>query len=221
MFIDKIIVINLERATERKERLIESFKRVNFDISNVVFLPAFDADILDNFFDRNFFGKAMGRTFAKGELCCTLSHIMAIKMAKTLNYKNILILEDDIELCDDFLDRLNMLGQQLPENWEQIYIGGIINTNGKKISENIFETVGDTMMGTHSYLLNHTVYDLVSNKLLEFNSATDGEYNLLHKSGELKSHIFIPLLTYQYDGYSYITYTDKKMKSMTNKHFKQ
>jgi GR25 family glycosyltransferase involved in LPS biosynthesis len=221
MFIDKIIVINLQRATERKNRILESFKRVGVHSNDVLFLPAFDADILDDYFDRKFFGKSMGRTFAKGELCCTLSHISAIKMSKALKYENVLILEDDVELCDDFLERVNNLGNQLPENWGQIYIGGIINGLGDKVNENIYKIRTDTMMGTHSYLLNHSVYDLISDKLLEFNSATDGEFNIIHKSGIMDTYIYNPLMTYQYDGYSYITYRNKDMKKMTNKYFKQ
>ena len=77
------------------------------------------------------------------------------------------------------------------------------------------------MLGTHSYLLNETAYDKITNKLLEFNSSTDGEYNILHKKKNIISYIHIPLMTYQYDGYSYITCSDKNMKNMTNKYYKQ
>ena len=76
-------------------------------------------------------------------------------------------------------------------------------------------------MATHSYLLNNTVYDLVCDRLLEFNTATDGEYNKLHRENKLEAHVFIPLLTYQYDGYSYISNNNKQMKSMTSKFFKR
>lgn len=219
MFVDKIIVINLDRAIERKKRLLESFKRVGISDDDVLFLSAFDGNILDDFFDRSFFGKSMGRTFAKGELCCTLSHISAIKMAKSLNYESVLILEDDIELCDDFIQKMNDLENHLPSKWGQIYIGAIISEPGDSIGKNLYRIKYDSVLGTHSYILHNSVYDMVSNKLLEFNSSTDGEYNILHKNNIIDAYIHIPLLTYQYDGYSYITYGEKKMEHITKKYF--
>jgi GR25 family glycosyltransferase involved in LPS biosynthesis len=221
MFIDKIIVINLDRAKERKTQLVESFNRVGVNSNDVLFLSAFDGEYLNNSFERTILGESMGRTFAKGEICCTLSHIAAIKIAKTLGYKNILVLEDDIELCDDFLSRIDGIENQLPENWDQIYVGAIVSGLSNKISENIYNIKTDSMMGTHSYLLNCSAYDLVSNKLLEFNTSTDGEFNILHTNKMLNTFIYVPFLTYQYDGYSYITNGDKKMKSMTDKYFKK
>lgn len=220
MFIDKIIVINLDRAEERKTKLIESFNRVGINTNEVLFLSAFDGESLNNNFERTIIGEYMGRTFAKGEICCTLSHITAIKIAKTLGYKNILILEDDVELSDNFLEMIDNLEKQLPENWDQIYLGAIVSGLGDKISENIYKINTDSMMGTHSYLLNSSVYDLVSNKLLGFNTSTDGEFNILHINNILNSFIYVPFLTYQYDGYSYISNTNKAMKNMTNKFFK-
>jgi GR25 family glycosyltransferase involved in LPS biosynthesis len=221
MFIDKIIVINLDRAKERKNKLLSSFDRVGIKDGDVLFLSAFDSEFLNNDFDRKIFGVDMGRTFAKGEICCTISHIMAIKIAKSLNYKKILILEDDIEICDEFIDKINNLENQLPKEWDQIYIGAILSTLGEKITENLHTINTDCMLGTHSYLLNETAYDKITNKLLEFNSSTDGEYNILHKKKNIISYIHIPLMTYQYDGYSYITCSDKNMKNMTNKYYKQ
>lgn len=219
MFIDKIIVINLDRAKERKTKLIESLNRVGININDVLFLSAFDGESLNNNFERTIHGGSMGRTFAKGEICCTLSHITAIKMAKTLGYSNILILEDDVELSDNFLERIDDIEKQLPENWDQIYVGAIVSDLGDKISENIYKIKFDSMMGTHSYLLNRSAYDLVSNKLLEFNSSTDGEFNILHRNNMLNTFIYVPFLTYQYDGYSYITNGDKQMQNITNKYF--
>lgn len=219
MFIDKIIVINLDKAQERKNRLIESFNRVGINPDDVLILSAFDGEILNNDFERTIFGGAMDRTFAKGEICCTLSHISAIKMAKSLKYKNVLILEDDIELCDNFLERINSIENQLPDSWDQIYIGAIVHNLGDKISENIYKVNGNSVMGTHSYILNSSSYDLVVKQLTEFNTSTDGEFSILHANNLLNSYIYIPLLTYQYSGHSYITNGNKDMENMTTQYF--
>ena len=192
MFLDKIIVINLQRAVKRKENITNSLRKNNIDLNNVIFFPAFDANSLNSFFERSLYSKSMDRTFAKSELCCTLSHISAIKMAKSLQCKNVLILEDDIELCDDFLNRFELLEAQLPKSWQQIYLGAIIDNKITQISQNIYEV--NKLDGTHAYILNSSVFDIVCDEMLKFSSATDGEYNIMRNNGILKSHIFYHFL---------------------------
>jgi GR25 family glycosyltransferase involved in LPS biosynthesis len=57
---------------------------------------------------------------------CTLSHFNVIKLAKEENCKNVLTLEDDIEIngaASDVLDYLEKALQELPQNWEMLYLG--------------------------------------------------------------------------------------------------
>jgi glycosyl transferase family 25 len=71
--IDKIIYINLEKRTDRKEHIENELKKFNLPFER------FDA----------FETKGMGI------LGCGYSHLGVLKKAKEMNYKNILILEDD------------------------------------------------------------------------------------------------------------------------------
>ena len=57
-----------------------------------------------------------------GHFACLLSHINAIKLAKSRNYSSIMILEDDVYFCNDFLNKLSNL--MIP-NYDMIYLGGI------------------------------------------------------------------------------------------------
>ena len=221
MFIDKIIVINLDRAKERKTTLIDNFNKIGLDLNDVFFLSAFDAKILNDSLEKTIYCSSINRTLSKGEICCNLSHVAAIKIAKTLRYKNVLILEDDIELCNNFLEHINNIEKQLPKNWDQIYIGAMVTGLGDKVSENIYNIKTDIPMCTHSYILNNSVYDLVSDQLLGLNSAPDGEFQILHQKNIMNAFIYVPFLTYQYNAYSYITNSHKKMQDMTNKYFKK
>jgi len=160
----------------------------------------------------------MNRTFAKGELCCTLSHILAIKLSKAMGYKNVLILEDDVEICDDFLNRLNVLESQLPTDWNQVYIGGMTDLNNlQHYSNNMYRI--NKLDGTHSYILNHNSFDTVVEQMLSFSSATDGEYEILRMNGKINAYAFIPFFTYQTDNYSYICNEDKDMYGPSHKNF--
>lgn len=71
--IDKIIYINLNKRTDRREQLEEELNNfnLNFERFEAIETPGF------------------------GILGCGLSHLQVLKIAKDSNYENILILEDD------------------------------------------------------------------------------------------------------------------------------
>jgi len=71
--IDKIIYINLERRIDRKEHIENELKKFNLSFER---FNAFD-------------------TKGCGIVGCGYSHLGVLKKAKEMNYKNILILEDD------------------------------------------------------------------------------------------------------------------------------
>ena len=75
---------------------------------------------------------------------------------------NILVLEDDILFCDNFKNKLIKYYEQVPEDWDIIYLGGS-RMRGTKISENILKLVYDKNpdwrfnMGAYAMLLNKKV----------------------------------------------------------------
>lgn len=213
MFLDKILIINLDRAEYRKEKMQRALKMYGIPDDKYVFLSAFDSEHLSNELERTLYGKNMDRTFAKGEICCTLSHIFALKFAKSQNYENVLILEDDVTICEDFVERLSLLESQLPTDWSQIYIGAGFDSLGKQISDNLHEA--SNLDGTYSYIVNKKYYDIIINHLMHFTTATDGEYQFLRNDKKILSYVFLPLFTYHSDEYSYIC--DKNRPHITIK----
>ena len=90
--IDKIIYINLDHRTDRKEEIKQELSKM--DIINYERFPAIE--------------------HKWGGLGCTKSHLAIIKKAKKAGYKNILVLEDDFEFIiskDDFDTQINKLLQ--------------------------------------------------------------------------------------------------------------
>jgi len=72
-YVDKVIYINLESRTDRKEEIENELNNFNIEYER--------------------FNAIVNKKY--GYIGCMMSHLEVIKMAKQKNYKNILILEDD------------------------------------------------------------------------------------------------------------------------------
>jgi GR25 family glycosyltransferase involved in LPS biosynthesis len=71
-------------------------------------------------------------TLTSGEIGCALSHLTAYKKIIDLNLENALILEDDLVLNPDDSENLHSLNtglQELPDDWEFLYLGYALNNN--------------------------------------------------------------------------------------------
>ena len=79
--IDKIIYINLERRTDRKEQIEHELSQMNL-MDKTIHFSAID-------------------TPGRGIVGCTYSHLACLKLAKELGLKNVLILEDDFMFVVD------------------------------------------------------------------------------------------------------------------------
>ena len=63
----------------------------------------------------------MDEKYIIGALGCKLSHIEIIKNAKKL-YKQILILEDDFLLCENFIEKYNKISSDIEKNKYRYFI---------------------------------------------------------------------------------------------------
>ena len=119
-------------------------------------------------------------------------------MAKSLNYDNVLILEDDVTLCEDFVERIKILEDYIPIDWEHIYLGGMIwepFISTRKVSKYFYET--GVVSGTHAYLLNSIAYRKMSEHLTQLSNNVDGMMCEACVDKIVKSYMFIPFFAYQ------------------------
>lgn len=90
--ISKIIYINLDHRTDRKQEIEKEL--YTFNLTSYKRFPAISNQ--------------------NGALGCSKSHLAVIKKAKEYGYKNLLVLEDDFEFIvnkDEFNDQINKLFQ--------------------------------------------------------------------------------------------------------------
>lgn len=187
-FIEKVVYINLSKRTDRREHM-EKITKVFGD--KVIRFEAIE-------------GKS-------GSVGCSKSHIEVIRMAIEHNWKNVLVLEDDIEwnINDDSIDSFKKLAMQ---EFDVLLLGAFcpkFNYETNKLNY---------ALATHSYIVNshyfHTILENFTTGLKLLETMKESIYTLdvywnklIEKDNWL---ITIPCLTYQGDGYSDINLIDKK-----------
>jgi len=104
-FVDKILYINLDHREDRRNIMETFFKKGNIPMEKVERLSA------------------TKRTY--GALGCLESHTRALMMAKQQGWKNVLILEDDLEWLEHFEENYKKLEEltNLPK-WDVIMLVG-------------------------------------------------------------------------------------------------
>lgn len=108
--VDHAYCINLERSTDRRKSAQVQFDREGLDVE---FFKATDGkrEAPDNIF------------LTKPEWGCAMSHVRIWRDIVDRGYEVTLVFEDDIELKPDFLQKLNKVLSQLPEDWDFVNIG--------------------------------------------------------------------------------------------------
>lgn len=159
---DNIFIINLPRRLDRKNLMEKRLTEAN--ITKYKFISAYDgqdSQIQEKF---NLIKKMKdNKIVTSGHFACLLSHIKAIKLAKKLNYSNIMILEDDVHFCDNFISKLSNL---YVNPFNILYLGGIISK--KKLFINDWTKIFNKkikIMGAYAYILNSSIFDIVLEKL--------------------------------------------------------
>ena len=72
----------------------------------------------------------------QGHFGCLNSHRNILNKIKLEKNGMTIILEDDVEICSDFTEKLNSILDNLPDNWDLLYLGGWNVGELKKFTEN-------------------------------------------------------------------------------------
>lgn len=109
------IIINLDR---RPDRLAATQQQIDsVDWQSVFPLPkkfaAMDCQLIKTPIDW---------PYSAGAYACRLSHLAVLKMAKQTD-DDVLIQEDDILLCQDFINRTKLFLQSVPTDWQIQLLG--------------------------------------------------------------------------------------------------
>lgn len=163
-YFDKIYCLNLEKRTDRWERVnkefiknsinVTKFKAVSEDmISDVEFNLLKIKYNVNNLSDDELY--LHGLIENKKSLACLTTHLKIIKEAKLNKYKRILIFEDDILISSDFKERISIIKLL---DWEILYLGSSqFSWNDIKIENNFYKS--KNTLGTFAYCISDSIYD--------------------------------------------------------------
>jgi len=167
--IDNIYIINLKERTDRWEHCLSQLKKYN--ITNYTRLDAIRPALKSMHpiqYSKN--NLQLGNEYIIGAMGCKLSHLKAIAEAQKNNYEQILILEDDFLLANDFTKKFSAIADNINSNSvtiDMLYLGF------STVRENAYEdtdidnlkklTNGHT---THAYLLNRSFYSTIITEIL-------------------------------------------------------
>ena len=202
-----IIVISLERAKERRERITAQLKALNLD---AVIMDAVDGATLSDSeknktLNNPFTGWRHGEQFRPGEIGCIMSTINAIKLAKEKSWEHVILMDDDIILSEDFKKGINFLFRIIPGDWQHIFLGGHIYFATAPVFQPSVLPTNFKVSGSYCYVLKNSAYDIVLEELSKFELPVDDVYEkICMREQKLKSYIFFPFLAYPIVEDSYI-----------------
>ena len=185
-YFDKIYCINLNHRSDRWDNCSLQFKKNGLKVDR--FEAINGKELVPNGLNG----------LMSGEIGVIRSNYNVIKNAKDNGYKNIIIFEDDVELCDDFTIRFESLFDSVPKDWGFLYLGGnhvggltIVNENVSRLRHSY---------AIHAICINEQVYDHILEILPNEKEQVDVTYAKLQQI--FPSYVFRPHLAWQKDGHS-------------------
>jgi hypothetical protein len=174
--LDGVLVINMDQRPERLER----FRQVapfHAALQAWERFPAVDGQKLPGYGQQPWFrGRARDKGWA-GRAGCTLSHRRAIELARQRGWRNVLILEDDVDIGSNFDGELDSLLRTLDacaSGWRMCYLGVSQAVGpGRHLAQldagkGLYTVFG--CLGTFAYILKAEAYDWVLAQLPDDNT---------------------------------------------------
>ncbi|XP_052221589.1 glycosyltransferase 25 family member-like isoform X2 [Dreissena polymorpha] len=128
---DKVYMINLERRSERRVRMLHVFDILGIEaelipavdgkLINASYLSKLNIQILPGFSD-----PVKGRPMTMGEIGCFLSHYNIWQDVVAKGYEQVVVFEDDLKFEPYFRTKLAFIMRTVKErvpNWDLIYLG--------------------------------------------------------------------------------------------------
>lgn len=190
-FVDKIYCLNLDSRPDRWQQSQQEFQKHDLTVDRVSAINGHKLNI-------NLPG------VKPGAMGCSLSHQLAIRMARQNRYNSVMILEDDVEFAENLQQQFADYVLQIPANWDIIYLGGNHQNPPEPLTANVSRI--KFSYAAHAVVFRHTVYDM----LLEFSSNLQVAVDVAFAHAQYRSNAFVftPHLAWQRDSFSDIEQTD-------------
>lgn len=156
-----------------------------------------------------------------GSWGCARSHISIIEKCLNEKVESVLILEDDAELVDGFVEKCETFLANVPKDWGMIYLGGQLldAANHPPLLVNDHVAVPWNVNRTHAYAVHARAMKQVYKHLLKKDWVPrhhiDHHYGLLHQSRQIPVYIPREWLVWQAEGFSRISHQKLERRQWT------
>jgi GR25 family glycosyltransferase involved in LPS biosynthesis len=117
IYFDCIYVINLKKDVEKLKRMKQILGK--YDIHFVSFDAVYGMNYLSEYNKHNYSAKLK----SVGAYGYTLTMLKIFKDAVEKQYKKILVFDDDVILCNDFLNKFDECIRCIPYDWKVLFLG--------------------------------------------------------------------------------------------------
>ena len=179
--IDKIFICHWDKLTDRKEELIKVLSEEN--IFDYEFVCDYDKDTWSEEEIKYDFPKIFevvegyGRKLKSSEISLSLKHVKIIREVAE-KYEYALVLEDDVILCDNFVEEFLESHNQLPDDWDIAWVGTCCGLHAPTSEgKRVYRVNGSRC--THAYAISNIGAKKVLSELKYCNTGSDFFFNLL------------------------------------------
>jgi GR25 family glycosyltransferase involved in LPS biosynthesis len=178
-FFDKVVVINLDRRTDRMEKLDLQLKELDIQYKRFSAVDAIKLNI-------------------DPIVAGLRSHLQVIK--DNIG-RRVLVLEDDAYFVDNFNEKFEKVMQTLPEDWDIFYLGALVPKDVGQINMvNRHWGIQVLTTGTQAYCIRPEMQHYFISKLEDYNYYID--IGLRDFAKGYKPYITQPNLVTQFPSYS-------------------
>tara|TARA_Y100000004_G_C8935600_1_gene421891 strand:+ start:62 stop:1444 length:1383 start_codon:yes stop_codon:yes gene_type:complete len=203
--IDNVYVCHYSKLEERKKSLLEQFQEEK--IYQYQFVETYDK----NTWKKSEIEREYPNVFSKwkkglshynedsqnSERSLVLKHVSILKDIHKNDYKDALILEDDVTLCDGFVEYFNMFVNQLPDDWDIAWVGSCLNLHEPSVDGKYVYRTDRGSRCTHAFMVSSRMVEKVINEISNVYLPADHFYNYLIKEYNLNNYWFEPSLAIQ------------------------
>lgn len=159
----KILYINLDRRTDRKEHVLDGIKKIGYSgkverVAGVDWKTIDFNNIDSKLFTENAVNTALDKTkplyspMTKGGIGCALAHRNAYLNVLNSNDEYVLIVEDDIWFDEQFMDKLNKYLKEIPK-YDILWLGYHYK-DIKEETNKCYNIPGRYLFGLFGYVIN-------------------------------------------------------------------
>lgn len=198
--VDELYVCHCKSLTDRVDFIMNQLK--NFNLKST-WVTSFDRDDIQKedldsllpLFDSEFDFMGNRRKLRIPEISIMLKHLVVWSDMIDRDIKTALILEDDVILCDNFVDKFNEQIKELSPTFDFVWVGSCCDMNIPFNGEHLIRN--NQSRCAHGYLLNHKTAKILIQNLRYNNFPVDIFFNLVINKFNLESYWMEPDLIRQ------------------------